>query len=67
MEAGVPAAVALAAAGVSSRLLVRKQRARSRNSVAGRHEGLAKKAESVIYPDSPRLTGLNSHPINAGG
>ena len=30
-----------------------------------RHEGLAKKAESVIYPNSPRLTGLNSHPINA--
>jgi hypothetical protein len=28
-------------------------------------EGLAKKAESVIYPNSPRLTGLNSHPINA--
>jgi hypothetical protein len=22
---------------------------------------------SVIYPNSPRLTGLNSHPINAGG
>ena len=30
MEAGVPAAVALAAAGVSSRLLVRKPRVRSR-------------------------------------
>ena len=36
MEAGVPPAVALAAAGVSSRLLVRKRQVRSRNSVARR-------------------------------
>ena len=36
MEVGVPAAVALAAAGVSSRLLVRKRQVRSRNSVARR-------------------------------
>jgi hypothetical protein len=36
MEARVPAAVAFAAAGVSSRVLVRKQRVRSRKSVARR-------------------------------